>query len=124
MVRGFYAWVGSVAIAAVTPFFAVRLIESETMFGRIAGVVLGVLLWVPMIVVTTIVIRNGDEFERRIHFVAIATAFAGALLLISALDWLVRARFMEPPELSVVWLAIAALWFVAMIGAKRYYARQ
>src|SRR5688500_16788674 len=123
-VRGFYAWLGAVLFAVIAPLLAMRLIETEGITGRIIGVVLGVLLWLPMIAVVTLLIRRGDEFERRLHLIAIAIAFGATQLLINALDWLVRAHFMSPPPLSVLWLAIAVLWFMSIMMTKRYYARQ
>ncbi len=122
-VRGFYAWLGSVAFAAAAPFLSSALIETNATAGRVGGVALAVLGWVPMMLVVAKIIASGDEFNRRIHTAAIAIAFAGALLVLTALDWLVRARFIDPPELSLVWLAIATLWFRALMATKRHFER-
>ena len=122
-VRGFYAWIGAFAVAVAAPSVSNALIESNSTAGRVLGVVTGVVGWVPSLLVVAAVIARGDEFQRRIHMTAIALTFAGALLLISALDWLVRAKFIAPPQLSVVWLIVALFWFFAIIGAKRHYER-
>jgi 4-amino-4-deoxy-L-arabinose transferase-like glycosyltransferase len=123
-VRGFYAGLGSVAIGAVSPFIAMALIRSESAALRLAGVATGVLGWVPLMWVLVRVIRHGDEFNRRIYLVSLSWAFAGALLLVSAIDWLVRADFIEPPEFAVLWLLIALLWIVSITLTKLYYERQ
>jgi hypothetical protein len=69
------------------------------------------------------IIRRGDEFVRRMHLLALGFAFAGALVLLVALNWLVRADFMYPPDLMIVLLVCLVMWFVALLGAKRYYER-
>ena len=123
-VRGFYAWLGSVLVAAVAPFVAVRLTETWTLTGRIAGVVVGTLAWVPLILVIGAIIRAGDEFIRRIHLVAIAIAFGAGLFLITFLGWLAQAHFIEQPPIVVAWLVFGILWVVCLYAVKRHYERQ
>ena len=123
-VRGFYAWLGSLAIALFAPFVANALIDTGTLTGRIAGVAAGVLGWVPMVIVVATIISRGDEFQRRIHTTAIAISFGGAFLLLSTLVGLVHAHFIAPPDLSLVWLVLALIWLCALLGAKWYYERQ
>lgn len=122
-VRGFYTWLGAMLCAALAPLVAQRLIDMATFASRVGAVALGTAAWVPIGLVTARIIRQGDEFVRRIHLVAIAIAFAGGLLMISVLDWLVRAGFLERPPLMVLWLAIALLWAAAVLGTNAYYAR-
>jgi hypothetical protein len=86
-------------------------------------VALGTAAWVPLAVVIVVMIRACDEYERRIHLVALAMAFAGALALLTLLDWLARARFIRPPALGVVLLGVAALWFVSIVLVKRHFER-
>jgi hypothetical protein len=124
IVRGFYAWLGSLLFAGAGPIVAIKLVDTETLAGRIAGVTLGTVSWIPMAVVVAAIIRAGDEFERRIHLVALALSFGSALLLLTLLDWLVRARFMRAPPLIAVWLAIAVLWLIWLVVVKRHFARE
>jgi hypothetical protein len=122
-VRGFYTWLGAVVIAAAGPFIAESLIDRAGATSRIAGVVVGVLAWVPLMWVVTVMIRAGDEFVRRIHLVSMSIAFAGALLLITALDWLARAQLIAPPPLRLLWLALGVMWFVLLLVTKTWYER-
>ena len=122
-VRRFYGWLLSLAIAGAGPFAANALIDMGTVAGRAAGVAVGVLAWAPMIWVVTKLVRAGDEFERRLHLTALAVSFVCALVLIGALDWLVRAEFLAPPPLNLLWLLLALLWFLAIVGTKRWYER-
>jgi hypothetical protein len=124
VVRGFYAWLGSLVVAGAGPIVAVKLIDTGTLAGRIAGVTLGAISWIPMAVVVAAIIRAGDEFERRIHLVALALSFGSALLLLTLLDWLVRARFMHAPPLIAVWLALAVLWLIWLVVVKRRFERE
>jgi len=122
-VRGFYLWIGALVVAGVGPLVAMRLIDTWTLAGRIAGVALGAVTWLPMIAVIVSIVRAGDEFQRRLHLVALAFAFAGALVLLTVLDWLDRAHFMEPPRLKVIWLGCAMIWLVSLLLVKRHYER-
>src|SRR6478735_611294 len=118
-VKGFYIWLGSLVFAGVAPLIAMTLVDTGTLTGRVAGVVLGTASWIPMVAVIAGIIRAGDEFQRRIHLVALALAFGSAMLLLTLLDWLVRARFMRLPPLPVLWLSFSALWLIWLIVVKR-----
>ncbi|HUP90583.1 MAG TPA: hypothetical protein VM100_14640 [Longimicrobiales bacterium] len=122
-VRGFYGLLLSVVAATVGPFIANGVLHYGTPLSRILAVIIGVAAWLPMFIVIALIIARGDEFSRRIHLTAIAFAFAGSLLLITGLDWLERADFLRRPPLSVLWLAIAVLWFIAIMVTKRHYER-
>lgn len=123
-VRGFYAWLGALLCAGVGPVAAVALVRVGSLPARLGAVALGTLAWVPLILVMVAILRHGDEFVRRLHLIAMSIAFAGALVLITLLDWLVRADFIEPPDLAVVWLAIAILWWLSLFATKRFFERQ
>jgi hypothetical protein len=109
--------------AAVAPIVAAQLIEMPTVAARIGAVALGTIAFVPLMLVTARIIRRGDEFVRRVHLIAIAIAYSGALVLITLLDWLSRARFIDWVPLNVIWIGVALLWVFAVIGVNRYYAR-
>jgi hypothetical protein len=122
-VREFYAWIGSVLLAGAAPLVAARLIHHDSPGWHVAGVALGTLGWVPLMVVTARIIQRGDEYAQRIHLLAIAWAFVATLLSIALLDWLARAGFVDPPALSILWLAIAVLWLLCILAAKSYHER-
>ncbi|HEX5215083.1 MAG TPA: hypothetical protein VFV98_06440 [Vicinamibacterales bacterium] len=122
-VRMFYSWFGSVVVLGAGPLLALRLIHAGTPLGRAAGVVVGVVSILPWMWVVVGAIRCGDEFTRRLYSIASSISLGGTLVVISALDWLARARFIDPPELIVVWVFSIVLWLVAFIGVKRYYER-
>jgi hypothetical protein len=122
-VRSFYYYLGALLTAGAAPIVASRLVEAGSVASRVAAVAVGVLGWIPLLVFTATAIRRGDEFSRRIHLVAIALAFAAALLLISLCDWLAKADFVPPLRLDILWLAIAVTWVVSLIATKRHYER-
>jgi hypothetical protein len=120
-VRAFYLYLAALIVAATAPFAATALTDAGAMGARIAGVLVGVGGWIPIIVATARVIRRSDEFVRRLNLVACSLAFAGALLIVSLADWLVRARFLRFARLDVLWLGIALLWGCCLFGARWYY---
>jgi hypothetical protein len=123
-VRVFYGWIGSMVLMGVAPLAALWCIRHETTSWRAAGVAIGVGGTIPWLWLISILIRRGDEFVRRMHLVAIALAAGAGLLLLIAFDWLERARFIEQPDLMLVWPAMLVLWLIALVGAKRYYERE
>ena len=122
-VRAFYAYLGSLGVAGVAPIVAGKLVESPSVAARVAGVVIGVGGWLPLMSFTAWAIRRGDEFSRRMHLVAIAWAFAIGLIMIALTDVLVRAHFIEPPPYMILWLAMAIVWVVCLFATKRSYER-
>jgi hypothetical protein len=122
-VRGFYLWIGSMVVAGAAPLVAIQLVDRGTTLARVAAVVLGVGGMLPWMWVVFSIIRRGDEFVRRLHLIAFGFAFGGALVLLVTLGWLVRADFIDPPDLMLVWLGCLVVWFIAIMGAKRYFER-
>lgn len=122
-VRGFYAYLGSMAAAGVLPIAGMKLIDTGTMAGRIAGTTLATAGWVPMMVFIAFVIRAGDEFQRRLHLVALAWSFAATMILLSLAAALVRAGFIDDPDLMILWLLAALCWLISIFAVKRYYER-
>jgi len=122
-VRTFYAWMGSVVVLGAGPVIASRLIHGGTLTGRAAGVAVGVFSFLPWMWVAVSTIRGGDEFTRRLHLIAAAISFGGTLFLMSALEWLARARFIPPPDLMIIWLVALVLWLIALVAVNRYFER-
>ena len=122
-VRMFYGWLGSMVVLVVAPLVALRLIEHESVIERAAAVVLGIGGFLPWAWVLVTIIRRGDEFTRRLHLVASAFAFGGAVLLTATLAWLARAGFIPYPDLTLLWGGFMLVWVVALAGAKYYFER-
>ena len=123
-VRWFYSWIGATLLLGISPIAALRLIELGTPPARVAGVIVGAGSFVPWLWVVAMMIRRGDEFVRRIHLTAIAWAFAGAMVLILALHWLVVAEFIAPPDLMFVWFAMLMFWLAGIVIVKRRFERE
>ena len=122
-VRMFYAWVGSLIALGAAPVVARHLVEQETAIVRAAGVAIGVLGFVPWLAMLFVVIRNSDEYFRRLHLIAIAIAATYGLLMMIAVEWLVRASFIEPPDFTFLWVSWLVVWVIALLGTKRYFER-
>lgn len=122
-VFGFYAWLGSFLLALVLPFVAEDLAGSPSALTRSAAVVLGTIAWVPMLVIVIRVIRQGDEYIRRLHLAAAAVAFVATLLLILPWSWLVEAGFLAPPSLQVLFVSSMLLWGASLLVVKRRFER-
>ena len=110
-------------VLGVGPFLAVRLIESGTTTARVAGVLIGAASVVPWIGVAGFMISRSDEFVRRLHLISIAWAFAGSIVLIVTLQWMVEAAFIAPPNLLIVWFGFLLIWMVAYAVVKWRYER-
>lgn len=122
-VRGFYAWVGSLVFAGLAPIAAGMLLDTGTLPGRIAGVMLGSIGWLPMAWVIAAIIRGGDEFHRRLYLVSLSIAFGASLVALTMLDWAVRAEFIHRPALSALWATFALLWLLSLFVCKYQFER-
>jgi hypothetical protein len=122
-VRGFYAWLGSLLFAVLAPIAAGMLVDVDTLPTRIAAVVLGSIGWLPMAWVVVSIIRLGDEFHRRLYLVSLSIAFGASLVVLTTLDWAVRAEFISRPPLGVLWLTFALLWLVSLFVCKYQFER-
>ena len=122
-VRMFYAWVGSLIVLGAAPVVADWLVEHDTSVARAAGVAVGVLGFLPWLAMLFAVVRNSDEYFRRIHLIAIAIAATYGLLMLIAAGWLVRARFIEQPDFTMLWVSWLVVWVIALLGTKRYFER-
>jgi hypothetical protein len=117
----FYAWLGSLVLLGATPLAAQYLIDLETPVMRVAGVIVGVAGMVPWLAVSVAAVRRGDEYARRLYLISIGWVFCGALLLVVTLDWLVKAKFIGPPNLSLVWVGFLILWLLSFIVVRRRF---
>ena len=122
-VKGFYAYVGSVLAAGAGPIVGMRLVHHDSAALRAVGVAVGFGGWIPLLMFTVAMIRASDEFTQRIHYIAASLAFAGGLLLVDALDWLVRAAFIESVSYMATWFGLIVLWILSLVVAKRRVER-
>jgi hypothetical protein len=123
-VRDFYAWLASLVLLGLTPIFAMKLIQHGSLLTRILAVVVGIGGSLPWMIAVGNIIRRGDEFTRRLHLVALAWSFGGALVLLISWHWLVAAEFVRPPDLLVLWLCFLMIWLVALLTTKRHFERE
>jgi hypothetical protein len=118
---------GEVAVSSVLwalSFVATKsetLAHPESLALRAALVVIGVGGFLPVVYVYAKSIRMQDEFNQRIHLIALACAFAAAAVVSYTSDLLFQAGFMPQFPATGLWALMVAIWFVAMIVTPRYY---
>lgn len=68
-------------------------------------------------------VRAADEFERRIHFEALAVAFPLAILLLMTLALMQRAVELTFEDWSYahVWIYLPVFYLLALVLARRRY---
>ena len=88
---------------------------------RIVLVVVGVGGFLPVMYVYAKSIRMQDEFNQRIHLVALAVAFALIAILSYSSDLLHQAGFIPQLPATGLWALMVMVWFVTMIVTPRYY---
>jgi hypothetical protein len=113
----------SLAVWVVSLVAATWILESEpqSIAVRAAAVVLGLAGFLPWIWMASRAIVAQDEFTRRIHFIALAWAFAATGVFILGADLMVRARFMDYLSLMTIWLFMIVAWWVSLMLTARYY---
>ena len=88
---------------------------------RIALVVVGVGGFLPVIFLYAKSIRMQDEFNQRIHYIALSIAFAVTAAVSYASDLLSQAGFIPQIPSTGLWALMVAIWFVTMIVTPRFY---
>ena len=122
-IRTFYGWIGSVAILGLSPIVAMRLIDHGSTAWRVAGAIIGAVGAMPWMFVVYRIVKQGDEFVRRMHLIAIAIAAAASLILLMTIDWLQRAEFIDTPNMMLIWPACLVIWLIALVATKRHFER-
>jgi hypothetical protein len=118
---------GQVAVTAI--LWAGTFVATKTeSFGhpgslamRIALVAVGVGGFLPVVYVYAKSIRMQDEFNQRIHFIALSIAFALTAVVSYASDLLYQAGFIPQFPSTGLWALMVAIWFVTMIVTPRFY---
>ena len=62
-----------------------------------------------------------DEFNQRIHYIALSIAFAVTAAASYASDLLVQAGFVPQFPALGIWALMVGIWFIAMIVTPRFY---
>ena len=122
-VRMFYAWAGSVALFGLSPIVALRMLDQASIGWRLAGVIVGAGGALPWMWVLYRIVRQGDEFLRRMHLIAIAITAAATFVGLMTIDWLQRAEFIDSPNMMLIWPACLLIWLIALIATKRHFER-
>jgi hypothetical protein len=95
--------------------------HSESLAMRIALVVIGIGGFLPVMAVYAKSIRMQDEFNQRIHYIALSVAFAITGTVSYACDLLSQAGFIPALPSTGLWALMVVIWFAAMIVTQRFY---
>ena len=109
-------WAGTF-VATKTESFA----HPRSLAMRIALVVVGVGGFLPVVLIYAKSIRMQDEFNQRIHYIALSIAFAVIAALSYASDLLTQAGVIPQIPSTGLWALMIAIWFVSMIVTPRFY---
>jgi hypothetical protein len=66
-------------------------------------------------------IRWLDEFQRRVHFEAVAVAFISTGLAVLLCGYLQKADIVGPVNVGLVWVPMAVFYCVGYLVAARHY---
>jgi hypothetical protein len=103
----------------VTKTGALGHAKSLTM--RVALVALGIGGFLPVVYLYAKSIRMQDEFNQRIHYIALSIAFAVTATVSYASDLLFEAGLIPPFPSTGLWALMMVIWFVTMIVTPRFY---
>jgi hypothetical protein len=109
-------WAGTF-LASKTDTFG----HPDTLAMRVALVVVGIGGFLPVVYVYARSIRMQDEFNQRIHYIALSIAFALTAVVSYASDLLFQAGFIPQFPSTGLWALMVVIWFVAMIVTPRFY---
>lgn len=114
---------GTMALWAISFLTAIRVLSRDPASPVLRGamVVIAVLGFASWILATAYSIRAQDEFNQRVHLVALAWAFAITGLFVCASDMLMRAHFVDYVSLLTVWVVMVVTWWLSMMITARYY---
>jgi len=88
---------------------------------RITPLIVGVGGFLPVILVYAKSIRMQDEFNQRIHYIALSIAFAVTAAVSYASDLLSWAGFIPQLPSTGLWALMVVIWFVSMTVTPRFY---
>jgi hypothetical protein len=114
---------GSVVLWLVT-FAAANMIlagDPQSAAVRAAAVTAAVGALLPWIWMASRAVASQDEFNRRIHLVALAWAFAATGVFIVAADLLLRAHFIDYLPLIDIVMFMVVAWWISIVLTSRHY---
>ena len=88
---------------------------------RLALVAIGIGGFLPVLFLYAKSIRMQDEFNQRLHLIALGIAFAVLGVISYGVDLLHQARFIAEPTAGGLWALMIAIWFVSMLVVPRFY---
>jgi hypothetical protein len=88
---------------------------------RVALVAVGIGGFLPVVFVYAKSIRMQDEFNQRIHYIALSIAFALTAVVSYASDLLSQAGFIPQFPSTGLWALMVVIWFISMIITPRFY---
>ena len=97
------------------------LAGQDSLTPRVALVVIGIGGFLPIVYVYVKSIRMQDEFNQRIHYIALSIAFAFIAALSYVSDLLSQAGFIPPIPSTGLWALMVFVWFITMIVTPRFY---
>jgi hypothetical protein len=95
--------------------------HSDSLLLRIVLVLVGAGGFLPVAFVYAKSIRMQDEFNQRIHYVALSIAFALTAAASYTADLLVQAGFIPQLPSTGLWALMVMIWFITMIITPRFY---
>jgi hypothetical protein len=66
-------------------------------------------------------IRRLDEFQRRVHFEAVAVAFISTGLAVLLWGYLQKADIVGPVNVGLVWVPMTVFYCIGYLVAARHY---
>ena len=118
---------GQIALATLlwgSTFVATRaewLAPATSLPGRVALVVVGLGGFLPVVFVYAKAIRMQDEFNMRLHLIALGVAFAVIGTLSYSVDLLHRANFIQQPSSNGLWGVMLVVWWLVIVLIPRLY---
>jgi hypothetical protein len=88
---------------------------------RAALAAIGIAGFLPWVFVSAKAILAQDEFNQRIHFVALSIAFAVIGTASFACGFLRNAGLIPELPFSDLWIAMVMVWWISMFLTSRYY---
>jgi len=88
---------------------------------RIALVAIGIGGFLPVVFVYAKSIRLQDEFNQRLHLIALGVAFAVTGVLSYSVDFLHQANFIQQPSSHGLWAVMLVVWWLTIVIIPRFY---
>jgi len=97
------------------------LARQDSLPARVALVAIGFGGFIPIVFVYAKSIRMQDEFNQRVHLIALGVAFALIGVLSYTIDLLHQARFIQQPSSYALWALMLIVWWLSIVIVPRVY---